>query len=82
MNNLAELIKQTTADIQELYLQDSIPWIIGVSWGKDLSCVLQLVWKAISTLPADKRTKTVHVISTDTLIEAPIFATWVHKSTL
>ena len=81
MNNLAELIKHATADIQELYLQDSIPWIVGVSWGKDSSCVLQLVWKAIAALPQEKRTKTVHVISTDTQIEDPIFATWVHKST-
>ncbi len=69
-----------TAEIQELYCQDEIPWIIGVSWGKDSSCVLQLVWNAIAALPLEKRTKTIYIISTDTLVENPIVSVWVRKS--
>lgn len=46
-----ESIEFLTAEIQELYCQDEIPWIIGVSWGKDSSSVLQLIWSAIAELP-------------------------------
>ena len=75
-----ESIEFLTAEIQQLYCQDEIPWIIGVSWGKDSSCVLQLIWNAIATLPESKRNKTIHVISTDTLVENPIVSAWVRKS--
>ena len=75
-----ESIEFLTTEIQELYCQDEIPWIIGVSWGKDSSCVLQLVWNAIADLPKEKRTKTVYVISTDTLVENPIVSAWQYSS--
>ena len=67
-------------EIQELYLADDVPWIIGYSGGKDSTAVLQLIWLAIADLPQDKRRKTVHVISTDTLVENPVVAAWVEQS--
>lgn len=73
-------IRKLTKEIQELYCLDEIPWIVGVSWGKDSSAVLQLIWKAIAALPPEKRTKTIHVITTDTLVENPIVSAWVRKS--
>ena len=73
-------VKFLIAEIQELYCQDDTPWIIGVSWGKDSSCVLQLIWNAIAQLQPETRTKTIHIISTDTLVENPIVSTWVRKS--
>jgi DNA sulfur modification protein DndC len=73
-------VKFLTTEIQELYCEDDTPWIIGVSWGKDSSCVLQLVWNAIAQLPLEKRTKTIYTISTDTLVENPIVSVWVRKS--
>jgi len=79
-SDFIESIRFLTAEIQELYCQDEIPWIIGVSWGKDSSCILQLIWNAIATLPLEKRTKTVYVISTDTLVENPIVSAWVRNS--
>jgi DNA sulfur modification protein DndC len=75
-----ESIQFLTTEIQELYCQDEIPWIIGVSWGKDSSCILQLIWSAIAALPLEKRTKIVYVISTDTLVENPIVSAWVRNS--
>src|SRR5690349_4471699 len=51
-----------------LYLEDDVPWVVGYSGGKDSTAVLQIVWLAVSSLPAEKRTKTVHVITTDTLV--------------
>jgi DNA sulfur modification protein DndC len=77
---LVEDIKFLTQEIQELYCQDEIPWIIGVSWGKDSTAVLQLVWNAIAALPIEKRHKTIYAITTDTLVENPIVAAWVRKS--
>jgi DNA sulfur modification protein DndC len=67
-------------EIRDLYRADSIPWVVGYSGGKDSTATLQLVWRAIAELPAEERTKTVHVISTDTLVENPIVAAWVSKS--
>ena len=74
---LVEDVEKLTQEIRELYCQDEIPWIIGISWGKDSSCVLQLIWNAIATLPPEKRKKIIHVITTDTLVENPIVAAWV-----
>ena len=74
-----EDVHQLTIEIQKLYCSDSIPWILGVSWGKDSSTILQLVWNAIATLPPDKRKKKVYVITTDTLVENPIVSAWVHR---
>lgn len=69
-----------TKEIQELYLSDTIPWIIGYSGGKDSTASLQLVWNAIADLPVEQRTKDIHVISTDTLVENPVIAAWVVNS--
>ncbi|MBW4616830.1 MAG: DNA phosphorothioation system sulfurtransferase DndC [Desmonostoc vinosum HA7617-LM4] len=77
---LVEDIENLTKEIQELYCSDQIPWVLGVSWGKDSTATLQLVWNAIATLPKEKRTKTIHVITTNTLVENPIVSTWVRKS--
>ena len=77
--NFIEDVHKLTIEIQELYCSDSIPWILGVSWGKDSSTILQLVWNAIATLPPDKRKKKVYVITTDTLVENPIVSAWVHR---
>lgn len=66
-----------TQEIQDLYTKDPIPWVIGFSGGKDSTAVLQLVWLAILQLPPRQRTKLIHVITTDTLVESPIVAAWV-----
>lgn len=67
-------------EITALYRADSIPWVVGYSGGKDSTATLQLVWLALSKLPAEERTKPVYVISTDTLVENPIVAAWVARS--
>jgi len=78
--DLIDDIKAITAEIQALYTRDEIPWIIGYSGGKDSTAVLQLVWTAISALPRQKRTKTIYVLTTDTLVENPIVSAWVQQS--
>lgn len=73
-------ITELIEEVQELYLADQIPWVVGYSGGKDSSAVLQLVWLAVSRLPVEQRTKQIHVISTDTLVEQPLVAVWVDAS--
>ncbi|MFE5210648.1 DNA phosphorothioation system sulfurtransferase DndC [Streptomyces sp. NPDC056600] len=78
--SLAEVVNELTEEIRELYTADQVPWVIGYSGGKDSTAVLQLVWMALADLPAEQRTKAVHVISTDTLVENPVVAAWVSAS--
>lgn len=73
-------IREVIETIKGLYLEDMIPWICGYSGGKDSTAVVQLVWMALSELPKDKLKKTVHVISTDTLVESPVVAIWATES--
>ena len=73
-------IREVIEIIKELYLEDMVPWICGYSGGKDSTAVVQLVWTALSELPKDKLKKTVHVISTDTLVESPVVALWATDS--
>lgn len=75
-----QTIAQLQEEIRELYLADDVPWIIGYSGGKDSTATLQLVWTALSTLEPAQRSKVVHVISTDTLVENPVVSAWVSTS--
>src|SRR5579863_7679448 len=77
---LKKAVQELSDEIRELYLCDAVPWVIGYSGGKDSTAALQLVWLAILDLPAEQRTKPVHVISTDTLVEQPLVASWVDAS--
>jgi len=67
-------------EIRELYLSDSIPWVVGYSGGKDSTASLQLIWAAVASLSTEQRTKKIYVISTDTLVENPVIAAWVAHS--
>ena len=80
VDELVEDIQSLTVEIQELYCSDEIPWVIGYSGGKDSTAVVQLIWNAISALPSEKRSKTIHIITTDTLVENPIVSAWVSNS--
>ena len=58
-------------EIRKVYLSDNRPWIIGFSGGKDSTCLVQLVWNALSKLPKENLQKKIYVISSDTLVESP-----------
>lgn len=82
MNSVFEerSLQDIYAEIQDVYRQYDYPWVIGYSGGKDSTAALQLVWIALSQLPAEERTKTVHVISTNTLVETPAIVEYVHRA--
>ena len=74
-------LEQLYGEIQELYLENDRPWVIGYSGGKDSTAVVQLIWHALAKLSsAERNRKKVHVITTDTLVENPVVATWVDRS--
>ncbi|MBL7074948.1 DNA phosphorothioation system sulfurtransferase DndC [candidate division KSB1 bacterium] len=59
-------------EMENLYLNDKRPWIIGLSGGKDSTCVTQMVYYMLQNLHPEKSNKEVHVLSADTLVESPI----------
>ncbi len=75
-----DYIKGLITTVQNLYLSDDIPWMIGYSGGKDSTAAVQLVWMAIESLPIDLRKKPIHIMNTDTLVESPVVSKWVEKS--
>lgn len=77
---LPRTIQQLAGEVRDLYVGDAVPWVVGYSGGKDSSAVLQLIWNALRELPEGERKKPVHVISTDTLVEQPLVASWVDVS--
>ena len=74
------LVDGLLTTIQNLYLADDIPWMIGYSGGKDSTAAVQLVWMAIEKLPTENRKKIIFVMNTDTLVESPVVSKWVEKS--
>jgi DNA sulfur modification protein DndC len=79
-SGLSNVVGDAILKMKALYAADETPWVVGYSGGKDSSAVLQLVWTMLEELPVEERTKTVYVISTDTLVENPIVASWVRES--
>lgn len=62
------------AEIKEEYLsnEQSYPWIIGFSGGKDSTLLAHAVFEALLNVPPFKRTRHVHIVSNDTLVESPL----------
>lgn len=59
-------------EIQQMYLHDERPWVVGYSGGKDSTITAELVYHAIQLLPSHERHKPVFVVSSDTLVETPV----------
>jgi len=80
LNGYSQVLTEAKEEIKEIYKSDDIPWVIGYSGGKDSSATLQLIWLALKELSVSELSKSVHAISTDTLVENPIVASWVNHS--
>lgn len=65
---LPNLIKE----IQDLYIEDEKPWVIGFSGGKDSTTILSLIYVALLKLDKKQRHKHIYVVSSDTLVETPM----------
>lgn len=61
------------ADMLDEYLQPhSDPWIVGFSGGKDSTVVTHLVFEMLLALPPSDRSRPIHLVSNDTLVESPL----------
>ena len=65
-------LRDVVAEIRTLYSEDSRPWVVGFSGGKDSTAVLQLIYSAVKSLPPAQRDKQIFVVSSDTLVETPV----------
>lgn len=70
-------LAQIHREIQDVYLENARPWVIGYSGGKDSTTALQLVWYALAELPPEERKYPVYVISSDTLVETPVIVSYI-----
>ena len=68
-------------EIIDQYLNDenSRPWIIGFSGGKDSTMLLQVVWLALQKIPAELRTRPIHIVCNDTLVENPKIVQFINQ---
>lgn len=77
-NELSAKVADIKTEIKDEYrTPHSRPWIIGFSGGKDSTLVLQLVIESLLEIPWSERTRPVHVIANDTLVESPIVQSYV-----
>lgn len=69
--------------IREEYLDESqrFPWIIGFSGGKDSTLVVHATIDALMSISPSRRTRPVHVVSNDTLVESPVVIAHLDKVT-
>ena len=74
------ILNQIYEQIQEVYLSDNRPWVIGYSGGKDSTLTTMVVFEAISKLPVDKRHKEIHIVSSDTMVENPLILNYLNKN--
>jgi DNA sulfur modification protein DndC len=76
---LGEKIKAIQLEIQQQYLADDTPWVVGYSGGKDSTALLQLIMYALAKLPAHQLKKEIHVLSNDTLVENPAVVAYIDQ---
>lgn len=80
LDELLLKLKSIRRELRAEYLQphDS-PWIVGFSGGKDSTLLLHLVVECLLTVAPDERRRPVYIVSNDTLVESPVFQTFVDK---
>ncbi|MDQ7091487.1 MAG: hypothetical protein Q9M50_12790 [Methylococcales bacterium] len=72
-----EKFAEIVAEIRQEYLvtEQNYPWIIGFSGGKDSTLVTHAVFEMLLSIAPLKRTRDVHIVSNDTLVESPLVIT-------
>lgn len=80
MNNAAfpeclEIIEE----MKLVYKHDNRPWLIGFSGGKDSTLLTCLVFEMLMQLEPGEITKSVYIVSSDTMVENPIVSSYMHR---
>jgi DNA sulfur modification protein DndC len=72
-DNHAQAFRHIRAELLDEYRKPHpYPWIIGYSGGKDSTLVAHLVFEMLMALPPSERTRQVHIVANDTLVESPL----------
>ena len=76
MQDIRLVWEKIVAGIYDEYLSEeqSYPWIIGFSGGKDSTVLAQAVFEAILSIAPSCRKRAIHIVSNDTLVESPLVA--------
>lgn len=75
---LQDRLRAIRTQIRTVYLEPTkSPWVIGFSGGKDSTILLQLVIEAVQSISPDERRREVYVVCNDTLVESPVFQSYV-----
>ena len=72
-------VETSERTLRENFLADSRSWIVAYSGGKDSTLTLQLVYELLLSLPRERR-KPVHVLASDTRVEAPNVEAYLQQS--
>lgn len=77
-----QVFEDIIKEIMIVYKHDNRPWLIGYSGGKDSTLLTCLVYEAMKRLKdaGDTLNKTVHIITSDTMVENPIVKRYMHSS--
>lgn len=61
-------------NVRREYLSETqrYPWIIGFSGGKDSTVVTHAIFEALLQIAPSRRTRPVHIVSNDTMVESPL----------
>ena len=65
-------IQDLEKEIQQVYSESKLPWIIGYSGGKDFYSYNAIGMEFINKLPKFKIKNPIYIISSDTLVETPV----------
>lgn len=80
LDTLPDRLKDIRREIRAEYLQSHAqPWIIGFSGGKDSTLLAHLVVETLLSIAPDQRTRPVFLVCNDTLVESPLFHSFVEK---
>lgn len=71
---IEERWKEIVHLVKDEYLSttQAYPWIVGFSGGKDSTVVAHAVFEALLSIPPSQRTRPVHIVSNDTMVESPV----------
>ena len=67
-------------NLRQLYFEDSRPWLVGFSGGKDSTMLASLVFDVVLSIPVEQRKKSVVVLCTDTRVEIPAIVEMVEST--
>lgn len=79
MDNKFKIFDEIVEEMKMVYLHDKRPWMIGFSGGKDSTMLVMLVFEMLATLNPSQITKKIYITSSDTMVENPVVARYMHK---